>query len=71
MALCAKNYGSFQLKVPQTLIVGTSFSGSGNVILWERERHSLGAGTSNAGSVYGVQCFLTLESCLLKDFHAL
>ena len=48
MALCAINYGSFQLKVPQTLIVGTSFS----------------------GSVYGVQCFLTLESCLLKDFHA-
>ena len=34
MALCAKNYGSFQLKVPQTLIAGTSFSDSGNVKRW-------------------------------------
>ena len=49
MALSGANYSTFQLKVPQTLIAGTSFS----------------------GSVYGVQCFLTLESCLLKDFHAL
>ncbi len=34
MALCAINYGSFLLKVPQTLIAGTSFSGSGNVKRW-------------------------------------
>ncbi len=34
MALCAINYGSFLLKVPQTLITGTSFSGSGNVKRW-------------------------------------
>ena len=49
MALFGANYGSFLLKVPQTLI----------------------AGTSNAGSVYGVQCFLTVKSSLLKDFHTL
>ena len=49
MALSGANYGTFQLKVPQTLI----------------------AGTSNAGSVYGVQCFLTVKSLLLKDFHTL
>ena len=41
MALCAKNYGSFWLKVPQTLIAGTSFSRSENVILWQWERHSV------------------------------
>ena len=46
MALCAINYGSFQLKVPQTLIAGTSFSDSGNVILWERERQTLVASTA-------------------------
>ena len=46
MALCAKNYGSFQLKVPQTLIAGTSFTDSGNVILWERERQTLVASTA-------------------------
>ena len=34
MALCAINYGSFLLKVPQTLIAGTSFSDSGNVKRW-------------------------------------
>ena len=34
MALSGANYGSFQLKVPQTLIVGTSFSDSGNVKRW-------------------------------------
>ncbi len=34
MALCAINYGSFCGKVPQTLIAGTSFSGSGNVKRW-------------------------------------
>ena len=34
MALCAINYGSFLLKVRQTLIAGTSFSGSGNVKRW-------------------------------------
>ena len=41
MALCAINYGSFQLKVPQTLIAGTSFSDSGNVKRWERLRRSV------------------------------
>ena len=34
MAVLGENYGSFQLKVPQTLIVGTSFSDSGNVKRW-------------------------------------
>ena len=34
MAVCDINYGSFLLKVPQTLIAGTSFSGSGNVKRW-------------------------------------
>ena len=28
------NYGTFQLKVPQTLIAGTSFTDSGNVKRW-------------------------------------
>ncbi len=34
MALFGANYGSFLLKVPQTLIEGTSFSDSGNVKRW-------------------------------------
>ena len=34
MALSGENYGSFCEKVPQTLIAGTSFSGSGNVKRW-------------------------------------
>ena len=34
MALFGANYGSFLLKVPQTLIAGTSFSDSGNVKRW-------------------------------------
>ena len=46
MAFSGANYGSFQLKVPQTLI----------------------AGTSNAGSVYGVQCFLTFGPAPVKGF---
>ena len=50
LALCAKNYGSFQLKVPQTLIAGT---------------HSLVAFALITGSVYGVQCFLTFRGGLL------
>ena len=41
MALCGENYGSFWLKVPQTLIAFKAFSDSGNVIHWERLRRSV------------------------------